>query len=144
MDLDIVVNKIATIERCLERVRKTYNEDSKNLEDLDKQDIIILNIQRVCEAAIDISMHICAQQGLGIPQANADAFGFLFEKGVITSELHQSLKSMVGFRNVAVHDYQKLNLKILRAVIEEHLQDLTEFTESILKANKLEIEAKEL
>jgi len=138
MDLDIVRNKVATIERCLKRVRETYNGDFASLEDLDKQDIIVLNIQRACESAIDLSMHLCAEQGLGVPQSNADAFGFLFERGVITSELYQSLKSMVGFRNIAVHEYQKLNLKILQAIIEEHLRDLEEFTACILKDNKPE------
>jgi len=40
---------------------------------------------------------------------------------------------MVGFRNIAVHNYQQLNLEIVRAIIEQHLEDFTKFTELILK-----------
>ncbi len=32
----------------------------ENLEDFTKQDSIILNIQRACEASIDLAMHIVA------------------------------------------------------------------------------------
>ena len=40
---------------------------------------------------------------------------------------------MVGFRNIAVHDYQTLNLDILKQIVENHLGDFTSFTKQILK-----------
>jgi uncharacterized protein YutE (UPF0331/DUF86 family) len=45
----------------------------------------------------------------------------------------RELKSMVGFRNIAVHDYQTVNLDIVKAVIENHIDDLKKFSSSILK-----------
>lgn len=38
---------------------------------------------------------------------------------------------MVGFRNIAIHNYQKLNIKIIQAIIEKHLKDLVSFSEII-------------
>jgi len=40
---------------------------------------------------------------------------------------------MVGFRNISVHNYQKLNLDIVQAVIENHIQDPIKFIEVILE-----------
>lgn len=45
----------------------------------------------------------------------------------------QNLQNMVGFRNIAVHDYQKMNLDILVQIIKVHLQDFLTFTQTILK-----------
>ena len=33
------------------------------------------------------------------------------------------MKVMVGFRNIAVHDYQEMNLVILQKIVEDHLKD---------------------
>jgi hypothetical protein len=49
---DVILNKAAAIERCLHRVREVYADDDRNLrEDLTRQDSIVLNLQRACEAA---------------------------------------------------------------------------------------------
>ena len=55
---DVVLNKIATIERCVKRVNEVYGGNPENLQDITKRDSIILNIQRVCEASIVLAMHI--------------------------------------------------------------------------------------
>ncbi len=55
---DIVLNKVETIERCVKRVREVYAGNPNSLGDFTKQDSIILNIQRACEASIDLAMHI--------------------------------------------------------------------------------------
>jgi uncharacterized protein YutE (UPF0331/DUF86 family) len=46
------------------------------------------------------------------------------------------MKKMVGFRNTAVHQYQGLNLDIIKAVITSGLDDLLDFTQSIIKHHK--------
>lgn len=133
MATDTVINKVETIERCLKRIRETYNGDANYLEDLDKQDIILLNLQRACQAAIDLAAHICALKRLGVPQDSKEVFQLLDDHQLITSEIAQSMKGMVGFRNVAVHDYQAINLAILKSILEKHLSDFTDFTSYILK-----------
>ena len=50
---DILLNKVAIIERCLARLEQEYRGHENELEtDLTRQDSIILNLQRCCEAAI--------------------------------------------------------------------------------------------
>jgi uncharacterized protein YutE (UPF0331/DUF86 family) len=127
---DIVINKAATIERCLRRVREVFADDERNIyADQTRQDSIVLNIQRACETAIDLAMHLVRRGRLGVPQESRDAFELLATAGSLERELGERLKSMVGFRNVAVHDYQALNLDIVREIVRHRLGDLARFAE---------------
>ncbi len=130
---DIVYNKVAIIERCLHRINQEYENNPENLKNFTKQDSIILNIQRACEASIDLAMHIVAVRALGIPQNSRDAFDLLAADQIIDEELAKRLKGMVGFRNVAVHNYQNLDLGIVQGVIENNLQDLVNFGQLLLR-----------
>ncbi|MCP1146722.1 type VII toxin-antitoxin system HepT family RNase toxin [Lysinibacillus endophyticus] len=132
MNNDVILNKIATIERCIKRVKDVYENNAANLKDFTKQDSIILNIQRACEACIDLAMHIVSEKKLGLPKTSRDAFKLLLDANIIESRLAFSLMNMVGFRNIAVHDYQSIELDILQAIIEKHLVDFTEYTRTIL------------
>lgn len=55
-------------------------------------------------------MHIPSKRKLGIPQTSRYAFDVLYINNIIDSKLAKKSKSMVGFRNTAVHDYQAVNL----------------------------------
>jgi uncharacterized protein YutE (UPF0331/DUF86 family) len=127
MKSDVILNKVAIIERCIKRINDEYEGNPENLANFTKQDSIILNTQRAVEASIDLAMHLIAEKSLGIPQNSRDAFELLYDNGYITNDLNLRLKAMVGFRNIAVHDYQAINLGILQKVIEIHLNDIKEF-----------------
>ncbi|MBI3713377.1 MAG: DUF86 domain-containing protein, partial [Burkholderiales bacterium] len=51
----------------------------------------------------------------------------------ISLELAESLKKMVGFRNIAVHDYQTLLLPITVSVITQHLDEFLQFSQAVLR-----------
>ncbi|WP_404405817.1 type VII toxin-antitoxin system HepT family RNase toxin [Jeotgalibacillus malaysiensis] len=133
MKSDVIVNKVTSIERCLRRVREVYDNSPENLTEFTKQDSIVLNIQRACQVSIDLAMHIVQEKKLGIPKTSREAFELLEQAKLIDTTTSKNLKAMVGFRNIAVHEYQDLELEILQAIIEEHLNDFNTFTEQILK-----------
>lgn len=135
MSRDVILNKISVIERCIKRILEEYDNNPDNLKNYTKQDSIILNIQRACEASIDMAMHIVSDKKLGIPQNSRDAFEVLYSNNFIDEYTLKNLKAMVGFRNIAVHDYQAVNLNIVQKIIEMHLKDLKDFTELILNRN---------
>ena len=135
---DVVINKIATIERCLQRIKMVYAEVADNLStDFTRQDSIVLNLQRACEASIDLANYINKQKKLGIPQSSRDAFELLFKAALLPEEVAVNLKKMVGLRNTAVHDYQELNIDIVRFIIENHLSDFQYFIKAIKLIPKL-------
>lgn len=133
MGNDVIFNKIETIERCINRIKEVYNDNPDNLNDYTKQDSIILNIQRACEAAIDLAMHIVSEKSLGIPQNSRDSFEVLNSNNMIDDKLNGRMKSMVGFRNIAVHDYKTLNIKVVQAIIDNHLKDFSDYIYAINK-----------
>lgn len=129
---DVILNKITVIERYYARIKDVYAGDPDNLTDFTKQDSIVLNIQRACEACIDLAMHVSAEKKFGIPQKSREVFELLHANKVILEETATNMKSMVGFRNIAVHDYQAINTIILKEIIEHHLDDFKSFTKQIL------------
>jgi uncharacterized protein YutE (UPF0331/DUF86 family) len=132
---DVILNKAATIERCLQRVLNEYAGDKQNLvANQTKQDAIILNLQRACESAIDLAMYVVSQRKLGVPQDSRDAFTFLQTSGIIPADLATRMQHMVGFRNVAVHEYTRLNLDVVHAIITKQLEDFRTFSSTIVKA----------
>jgi uncharacterized protein YutE (UPF0331/DUF86 family) len=130
---DVLLNKVAIIERSLKRISEEFKGFEDELEvNYTKQDSIILNLLRACEASIDSAMHIVRIKKLGIPQNSRDAFDLLKEASFLDANVAQKIKAMVGFRNTAVHDYQKINFKILRMILNSHLIDFQDYAKVIL------------
>jgi uncharacterized protein YutE (UPF0331/DUF86 family) len=124
---DVLVNKAAVIERCVARAREEYAAAAEGFAtDYTRQDAAILNIQRACEAALDM------RERLGVPQSARDVFALLARAGWTTPELAEQLKRMVGFRNIAVHDYQALQLPITVDIILHHLDEFLQFSRAVL------------
>lgn len=124
---DIILNKSATIRRCVQRIHEEYEGNVDNLFNFTRQDSIILNLQRACEGCLDLAMHLISENKLGVPQSSRDAFDLLQRSGIIDPALNRSLKAMVGFRNIAMHDYQAVQVEILEEMIEEQLPDFEQF-----------------
>lgn len=103
---DVLINKAATIERC---------------------------VKRACEAALDMGQHLIRRERLGVPQSARDVFALLAQGGWIDAALADSLKRMVGFRNIAMHDYQALQLPITVAIIEKHLNEFLDYSRVVLQ-----------
>jgi uncharacterized protein YutE (UPF0331/DUF86 family) len=101
---DIIVNKIQSIQRCVERAREDYYKNPAGFDtDCTIQDAATLNIIRACEQAIDLANHIIKSRKMGIPNSSAESFDLLQKKQVIDRALSEKLKKMVQFRNVAIH-----------------------------------------
>ncbi|WP_256657460.1 DUF86 domain-containing protein [Pseudomonas sp. R3-18-08] len=95
-------------------------------------DAATLNIQRACEAALAIGQHLIRRERLGVPQGARDVFELLAQGGWVDPSLLTNLKNMVGFRNIAVREYQTLQLPITVAIITKHLGDFLAFSSHVL------------
>ena len=131
---DVVIAKQQSLERCLARVRHAWQRPSTLPfeQDYDRQDIIVLNLQRACEQAVDMANHAVAARKLGWPQTSAESFDLLQRAGLVTVDMADKMKAMVGLRNVVVHQYQDLDLDIIASVVRDHLGDLSDFARTIV------------
>jgi uncharacterized protein YutE (UPF0331/DUF86 family) len=131
---DVLLNKAATIERCVARAREEHAADPAGFaQDLTRQDAAILNIERACQAGLDMGQHLVRREGLGLPQSARDVFALLAKGGWIDAPLAERLQRMVGFRNIAIHDYQALELPIVEAIITRDLDDMLSLAKHVLR-----------
>ena len=129
---DVVLNKIQTIQRCLGRIHEEYHgaEDVFKT-NYTKQDSVILNLERASQAAIDIATHIIKNRNLGLPNASRELFLILEQSDYISAETSVHMQNMVGFRKIAVHDYQNINIDIVINIVQKHLDDFEKFIQEI-------------
>lgn len=128
----VILNKFDTIEKCINRINEEYAGEPANLSDYRKNDMIVLNLQRACEAVLDLGMYVVSNRKLGLPQNKRECFELLAQNGIISEETKRNMQGMIGFRNIAVHDYKEIDEEILKDVIENHLEDLLEFARDML------------
>jgi uncharacterized protein YutE (UPF0331/DUF86 family) len=135
MMMDVILNKKESIERCVQQIRLYYAMPSGLPFEKDhlKQDAIAANLQRAAEQMIDLANHVIRKGKLGLPKESKECFEILARAKVIPQELADKLKGMVGFRNIMVHQYQEMDIKIMVDVIEHHLDDLVVFTTHVME-----------
>lgn len=138
---DIIGHKIATILHSLVRIREVYHLAKNNLDtDLTSQDSIIFNLQRACQACVDLANHLNRKLFSEFPEDSRDSFELLKKAGLISAPLALNLQKIVGLRNIAVHDYQTLNLDIVKHLVEHRLSDFEEFVKAIKSLNLSNLE----
>jgi len=127
---DIFLTKAAIIERALRRMKQEYLANPE-LDNYTHIDAMTLNVERACQAAIDLAMHIVARDRLGLPQSSAEAFRLMREAGYITEDIRKNMAAMTGFRNIAIHEYQQMDMSILRHIAESRWQSLVDYCEAL-------------
>jgi len=142
-DRDVVTAKLSIIERCLSRIAEVRGPRRGTLLPLDVEDITSLNLQRAVQAAMDLASHVVAAEGYGTPDSTAGAFALLEEHRVLDPELSRRLKKMVGFRNIAIHEYQTVDPAVLASILDRHLGDLLAFGHRVVDAFGLQPPAPE-
>ncbi|MDH4199596.1 MAG: DUF86 domain-containing protein [Spirochaetia bacterium] len=123
---DICFNKAAIIERSLRRVKEEYQFDPQ-LKSFTHIDALILNVERACQATIDMAIHIIAVHHFGIPQNSGDSFSLLLRNNIITEITARQMISMTGFRNVAIHEYQSLDMAVVHHIAREGWQSMVSY-----------------
>jgi len=131
---DVIINKTGSIQKCIKRAREELEHAGDNFNtDYTRQDAAVMNLTRACEQAIDIANYIIRKRKLGIPVNSGDSFSLLSSASIITEELSERMIRMTAFRNIAVHEYQELNIDIVISIIQNGTADLIRFTEIVLK-----------
>ena len=129
VDSALVAGKLEALRRVLARVRDHTPADAQALAaNLDAQDIVSLNLQRAVQLCVDITYHLLASTpGQAEPLTMADAFTALSRIGMIGAPLSESLRQAVGFRNIAVHQYEHMDWNIVFDVATRRIVDLEAF-----------------
>ena len=128
----VIASKLESLRRCLDRIT-SKKPDTLNqlLEDIDSQDIIALNLERSVQLCVDIANHILSNLDDSPAMSMAESFERLSEKEIISQEMAGNLRRAVGFRNLSVHAYDKIDWNFVWNNFESDLNDLFQFIEII-------------
>lgn len=132
VDQNIIKAKINHIEENLQRLKEKQNinlDEFKKNKDL--QDIILHNLQLSIQGCIDIASHIISDQGWTVPDTLSGLFDVLLKQKITSEELNTSLKKMVGFRNIIIHEYQTIDLNKVYEILRNGLKDIYSFLKQI-------------
>lgn len=132
-DRDLVLAKATSVRRHLNRVTEKRDVDLPTfLKDVDRQESILFNLQMAIQNCIDIAAHIIGEEGFGVAGSTNEMFYLLEENGFMDAELTEKMVSAVGFRNLIVHEYSKVELEEVFEVAHKDINDLNEYLKSIL------------
>ena len=129
---EVVAQKVTSVQRCAARARESLAEAGESFRaDYTRQDAAVLNVIRACDTAIDLANMLIRRRRLGIPSESRESFSILLREKLIETSLAERLYKMVGFRNIAVHQYRDLDLEIVESVIRKDLDDLLAFAQIV-------------
>jgi len=134
VDRDLVLRKLAEVDRYLGELAEYRGLDlAAYTSDWKTQRIVERTIHLAIEACMDIADHIVADRRLPVPDTAAATFAVLAEAGILEPELGRALGRMVGFRDILVHDYARLDPVILLRVLKVDLADIERFRAGVLR-----------
>jgi len=132
VDKRLIEEKLESLRRCVGRIEGKRPPSAEVLvADPDLQDIITLNLTRAVQLCVDIATHIIAESEVRAPSSMATTFDALVELGVLKQNTAENLKKAVGFRNIAVHNYQAIDWQIVYDISRRFLDDFRVFAREV-------------
>ena len=134
VDKDLMLAKTSSVKRHLRRIEEKRNIDLNIfLKDIDLQESILFNLQMAIQNCIDIAAHIISDEGFGVPGSTNEMFYLLEENGYLDRDITEKMVKAVGFRNLIVHEYEKIELGQVFEIALKDIKDLNEYLKSIFR-----------
>jgi len=134
IDETLILAKISKLNqylKYLKELRKSSLEDFK--EDFRISGSTERYLQLAIECIIDIGNEIISSLQLKKPERYRDIAYILYEAKIIPKNLADIISSMIGFRNLLVHDYASISKDIVYEFLQTRLKDFEIFINYISK-----------
>jgi uncharacterized protein YutE (UPF0331/DUF86 family) len=130
----IILSKLARLDEYLGYLRELQRHPEKRfIDDYRIHGLAERYLQLSIEILIDVARQMIIHLDLERPENNYETFELLLKKRVISQALFEKLRLMVGFRNILVHDYMKIDRKIVYRSLQRNIRDFTLFKGSITR-----------
>lgn len=130
VDRDLVLKKLAFIETCVQELRTLARLELLD-RDVREERFVVHTLQVAVQAALDVASHVVSDLRLGEPETNRQLFELLRRAGWLPDRLAATMRDIAGFRNVVVHGYEAVDLRIVRDIVEHRLGDLLDFVTAV-------------
>jgi len=132
IDKDVVTSRLSHMR---EHTKFLKNVTSIPFEEFESDQRNCLSAQHAAqlaiECAIDIGSHIISALDLGQVETYAKIFETLALNGIIDKSLAEKLSKMAGFRNILVHEYLAVDLKLVYENIRQGIDDFIAFVKAV-------------
>jgi uncharacterized protein YutE (UPF0331/DUF86 family) len=129
-DPELIAKRLAFVESCVADLRR-FARPELITHDVREERFVAYTLQLAIQAMLDVASHIVSDQRLGEPETNRQLFSLLARDRWVPTALAPVLEKMVGFRNILVHGYQAVDLRILQHVVEHQLPDLLAYVDAV-------------
>ena len=129
-DPDLIKKKLALVETCVADLRRLARP-AELAHDLKEERFVEHTLQMAIQAALDVASHIVSDRRLGEPRTNRELFDLLERDGWIHVALRDTLRNIVGFRNVLVHGYLGVDSERVHELLNSGLDDFVAFGQHV-------------
>ena len=134
VDRDFIISKANLVRKHVKRALEKSSVDIQTfMNDSDRQDIVLFNVQMAVQNCIDIAAHIISDEGFGVPGSNNEMFYMLEENGYLDKQMVEKMVKAVGFRNLIVHEYGKLDIQEVYGISKSDIKDLLDYLKAVFK-----------
>ena len=135
VDKTLVLRKLADLEQYLAQIGEyaditvtQYSADWKT------QRVVERTLQMMIETCVDIAGHIISDKNFRIPTSYADTFKVLHEENILNKNLCAAMERTAKFRNIIVHQYDKVDAEIVVKILQKHLENFSSYKDAIVNA----------
>lgn len=133
MDKERILAKIDELDGYLWEIHQIIPTSFEEYKKIEKRRACERLLQISIECIIDICSLIVTGLRLGLPGEEDDLFEKLEAAGIIISSMKETLKMMKGFRNILVHEYSRVDDRIVYEALRNRLDDFKIFKQLILQ-----------
>jgi len=130
VDIEATIDKLKFIEQLRNELFEELQQE-KISNSLRSQLVIERAVQLIIQTILDIGAHIISRTTDINPKSYSDIIPLLVEKKIISTKLGNQLEKISGLRNILVHDYTKIDAKLLKDHAYSILEDSNLFIEEI-------------
>lgn len=133
VDETLLLRKLTQLEEYVSQIEEyRLVTIEKYRSDWKQQRIIERTLQMMIETCVDIAGHIIADRKFRIPDSYADSFRVLCENKIIPADLCQVMEQISKFRNVIVHNYDRVDAEIVVGILRNRIDDFDKFKDAVV------------
>lgn len=132
MDRERILSRIDELDGYLQEIHEIMPTSFEEYKSIEKKRACERLLQVSIESVIDICALIVTGLRLGLPSEEDDLFEKLAQAEIISSSIKETLNRMKAFRNILVHEYGRIDDRLVYEVLKNNLNDFEEFKKEIL------------
>ncbi len=139
VDRERILSKIDELDAYLTELKEISPDSFEEYQGIEKKRACERLLQVSIEAVIDVCNLLVSGLRLGLPGEEGDLFDKLAGSGVISKEMRNTLRGMKGFRNILVHEYARVDDRLVYEAIKGKLRDFESFKRVVLEFLRAEL-----